>query len=235
MEKKILNENEKSIEIDLWIILSVTLISLFTLMSFQKEIFSFIKNQSFPILLRVIVASLSQFSLAGLAITIVFFKRKESLKDYGIQLKNITSSIVFCSFSFIPYIIFLYLTEKKLTYFPFNSVWTTKELLKRPLFIKIIGFSLTTLSWGFFEGFNYVYIGDKINKRYPSNNFFLDKGAIICAIACIIIHGAINFSLEGIIESLSIMFIIYFMLLTRKKTKNSLGCIFIFIFLWNAL
>jgi hypothetical protein len=93
---------------------------------------------------------------------------------------------------------------------------------------------ITAIAWGFFEGFNYVVISDKINKRYPSKNKLLDWGAITCAVLCIVIHGAVGVTLEGIAEMISIVIIIYGMLLVRKLTGNAWGCVFVFVFLWNA-
>ena len=48
---------------------------------------------------------------------------------------------------------------------------------------------LTALFWGFFEGFNYVVISDKIGERYPAQNMLWDWGAFVCAVMCILIHG----------------------------------------------
>ncbi|MDY2523197.1 hypothetical protein SOP64_10755, partial [Weissella confusa] len=112
--------------------------------------------------------------------------------------------------------------------------WTTKELLVSRFPSTVIGILITAIVWGFFEGFNYVVISDKINKRYPTNYLWLDWGAIFCAILCIVIHGAIGLTVESIVEMISIVLIIYGMLLVKKLTGNAWGCVFVFVFLWNA-
>jgi len=39
---------------------------------------------------------------------------------------------------------------------------------------------------------------------------------------------------EGFLEMLTVMIIIYGMLMVKEFTGNAWGCIFIFVFLWNA-
>ena len=100
--------------------------------------------------------------------------------------------------------------------------------------VSIVGMALIIVVWGFFEGFNYAVICEKINKRYPSKNLWLDNGEIICAIVCILFH-PFSVSLWGIFEIVTTMIAIYGMLIVRKKTGNACGCVFAFCFIWNAL
>lgn len=79
-----------------------------------------------------------------------------------------------------------------------------------------------------------MVISDKINRRFPSKNRWLNWGAIICALMCILIHGMVGVTPEGILEMLTVMIIIYGMLMVRTFTGNAWGCVFIFVFLWNA-
>jgi len=51
---------------------------------------------------------------------------------------------------------------------------------------------------------------------------------------CILIHGMIGVTPEGFLEMLTVMIIIYGMLMVKEFTGNAWGCIFIFVFLWNA-
>jgi len=67
-----------------------------------------------------------------------------------------------------------------------------RDVLLSAFPINIIGILVTTLAWRFFEGFNYVVISDKINRRYPSRKRWLNWGAFVCAVLCILIHGAIG-------------------------------------------
>jgi hypothetical protein len=129
----------------------------------------------------------------------------------------------------------MFATNQISVYLPFQSVWTTKNVLASGFPINVIGMLITAIAWGFFEGFNYVVICDKINKRYPSKNKWLNWGAIMCAILCILIHGAIGVTPEGIVEMITTMIIIYGMLMVKEYTGNAWGCVFIFVFLWNAI
>ena len=98
----------------------------------------------------------------------------------------------------------------------------------------ILGMALIVLVWGFFEGFNYVVICDKINRRYPTTNEWLDYGAITCAIMCILFH-PFSTSFWGIVEIITTVIAIYGMLMVKKKTGNAWGCVFAFCFIWNAI
>ena len=51
---------------------------------------------------------------------------------------------------------------------------------------------------------------------------------------CILIHGAIGVTPKDFIEMLTVLFIIYGILMVRKFTGNAWGCVFVFVFLWNA-
>lgn len=77
MPKIKLNEKQKKLDIDLWIITTVSFVSLMIFIIFQKEIYETIKNEELPILFRVLLVALFQYGLAGFGITIVCILRKE--------------------------------------------------------------------------------------------------------------------------------------------------------------
>lgn len=234
MAKIKLNEEQKKLDTDLWIITIVSFISFGIFMIFQKEIYGSIKNEELPVLSRVMLAALFQYGLAGFGITIVSILRKEHFFSYGLKTKRMFLSILFSVLCFVPNIIFSYTLGKSNSYLPFQTVLTTKEVLASGFPINVIGILITATAWGFFEGFNYVVISEKINRRYPTNSKWLNWGAIFCAIMCILIHGAIGVTFEGIIEMLTVLIIIYGMLMVKEFTGNAWGCVFIFVFLWNA-
>lgn len=229
-----LNEKQKKLDVDLWIIVIVSLVSFGIFMVFQKDIYGTIKNDGVPILFRVLLGALFQYGLAGFGITIVSIIRKEHFFSYGLKTEGMFLSILFCILCFVPNIIFSYALGYSNSYLPFQSVWTTKEVLASNFPINIIGMLITATIWGFFEGFNYVVISEKINRRYPTNSKWINWGAIFCSIMCILIHGAIGVTFEGIIEMLTILIIIYGMLMVKEFTGNAWGCVFVFMFLWNA-
>jgi hypothetical protein len=203
-------------------------------MAFQSQFTSVMKDSNTKVLLRILLGAAFQFGLAGLGITLVSFIRKESFLSHGLKVKGTALSICLCVLCFVPNIIFTAATGGLTGYLPFQQVWTTKEVLASGFPTNIIGSLLTAAAWGFFEGFNYVVISDKINARFPSKNRWLNWGAIICAVFCILIHGAVGVTVEGLAEMFSILIIIYGMLIVKDFTKNSWGCVFIFVLLWNA-
>ena len=119
--------------------------------------------------------------------------------------------------------------------FPFSDVNLTKQVVASGFPSNVFGMLIIALCWGFFEGFNYVVIAEKISQRYPSKYRFWDWGAFVCAVMCILIHGAIGVTPDAIIEMLCTMFLIYGMLIVRKITGNAWGCVLIFFLFWNAL
>lgn len=225
---------DKKLDQDLWIIGIISMVVLSVFMLFQDLLFKIVETRSIPVLSRVFIMAIFQYGLAGLGITIVSIIRKENFIDHGLRFQGIFTAIVLSSLCFIPNIIFQLITKQTTNYFPFQSVLTTKEVLISGFPTNIIGMAITAIIWGFFEGFNYVVISDKINKRYPSNKTWLNYGAIVCAIMCILIHGAVSFKLEGFIEMSTILIIIYGILMVKEFTGNAWGCVFVFLFLWNA-
>lgn len=236
MAKKQLAEiqTQRKEDVDLSIIVIVTLIVFGLYIVLQNQVVTFVNNKNINILLRTVISALTQFGIAGLGITIVSIFRKESFLSYGLKCKGALLAIVLCVLCFIPNIIFALVSGQITSYLPFQQVWLVKEVLSSGFPVNVIGMTLVTVAWGFFEGFNYVVISDKINTRYPSKNKWLNWGAISCAIVCILIHGAIGVTMESIIEMFTIIIIVYGMLMVKEFTGNAWGCVFIFVFLWNA-
>lgn len=234
MAKKELTVEQRKLDADLWVIALISVAVLAVYMMLQNQFVAVITDSDINILLRVLLGAAVQFGLAGLGVVVVSIFRKESLLAYGLNKKGAGLSVLLCSLCFVPYIIFMMSTGQITSYLPFQSVWTTQEVLSSGFPSNIIGVIITALAWGFFEGFNYVVISDKINRRYPIKNRWLNWGAIVCAVLCILIHGAIGVTAEGIIEMLTIVIIVYGMLMVKEATQNAWGCIFIFVFFWNA-
>ncbi len=234
MTKSNLTKKQKNAEIDLYIIMFATIIVLGTFIGYQNQLIFLAKNKNMPILLRTLVMAFIQFGVAGLGITIVCVLRKESFFSYGLRKKGLLQSILFSALTFIPNVVFSFVTGEATGYMPFQSVLMTKEVLASVFPVNIIGIGLITIAWGFFEGFNYVVICEKINTRYPSHKKWINWGAIFCAVMCLLIHGLIGITSENIIEAISVFIIIYGMLMIKEHTGNAWGSVFIFVFLWNA-
>ena len=105
-----------------------------------------------------------------------------------------------------------------------------KAIIGSVLFFKALGLIMVGTFWGFFEGFNYYIVSRVINQRYPST---INLGAVICAFICILFH-PFSTSFLGILEMIVTFIFIYGMVSCADKNKNAWGCVFAFIFLWNA-
>lgn len=234
MTKTNLTIEQKKADVDLNIIINTTLLVLGIFMIFQSQFKSFSNNKNIHILIRTTIMALMQFGVAGLGVTVMSIFRKEKFLKYGLKQKGTITSIVLSSLMFVPNVMFNLATGAVTKYMPFQSVWITNDVISSRFPINIIGIALIVIAWGFFEGFNYVVIYEKINMRFPTTNKWLNRSAILCAIMCISIHGIIGISPENIIEAITVFIIIYGMLMVKEFTGNAWGCVFIFIFLWNA-
>ncbi|MEA4921431.1 MAG: hypothetical protein VB078_11010 [Clostridiaceae bacterium] len=234
MSKRDLTNEQKKLKTDLWIISLASLISLSVYIIFQDQLTALIKDKSLNIIIRTLIAAALQFGIAGLGITIDMVLRKESPFSYGLRKKGAAASILLSGLCSVPYIAFIIFSKQFSGYLPFRTVWVTKEVFAGGFPTNAIGTFIIAVAWGFFEGFNYVVISDKINKLSPVKNIWMNNGAIICAVICILIHGIVGVTANGILEMASVFIIIYGMLVVKKHTGNAWGCVFIFIFLWNA-
>lgn len=229
-------ERKKQLDADLWIIGIISIVILAVYMIFNQSINAIVYDTSINIVLRVLfVGGIFQFGLAGLGITVVSIYRKESFLDYGLTIKKIFPTILFSALCCLPDYIYNYFAGNVHAWFPFWDVNTTAEVVASSFPYNVLGMLITAVCWGFFEGFNYVVICKKINDRFPSKYKFLDWGAIVCAILCILIHGIVGVTPDAVIEMLCTMFLIYGMLIVRKSTGNAWGCVLIFVMYWNAL
>jgi len=235
MSKKVMSDLQKRVSVDLVIITIVTFIVLGFYIGFQSQFTRFANNQNIHIILRTTVMAFMQFGVAGLGISIVSFFRRESFSSYRLQKKGALKSILISILACVPYLIFKFSTGQIKSYLPFQSVWMTREVLSAGFPSNLVGMLIISVAWGFFEGFNYAVISEKLNIRYPSSKKWLNWGAIVCGIMCLLIHGMIGVTPIDIIHAITVFIIIYGMLLAKDITRNAWGCVFIFVFLWNAL
>jgi len=234
---KCTKERKKQLSMDLWIIAIVTFVVLGIVVicsgSGMKE---FANNQSINIAIRVFVIGIcGQFGVAGLGITVVCLLRKESFLKFGLNTKNVLPALGLSLLCCVPDFIYCLMNGSVHAWFPFWDVNTTPEVVASAFPYNVLAYIITAVCWGFFEGFNYVVIRDKISEMYPSKYRFWDWGAFICAIMCILIHGAVGVTPDALIEMLVTIILIYGMLIVRKETGNAWGCILIFFVYWNAL
>lgn len=234
MSKLSKNPAQKKASFDLLIIIAVTFAVLGIIIVFQSDINKFAKNTEIAILFRVLGMGFAQFGVAGLGISMVTLLRKENFWEHGLHRKSVLPAVLFSILSYIPILVFRFAAGSIKGWLPFQSVWMTNEVLDSAFPVNVIGMIVIAVCWGFFEGFNYVVISDKINTVYPSNKKWLNWGALICALMCLLIHGMVGVTPKALIEALCIFIIIYGILVTKEVTGNAWGCIFVFIFMWNA-
>ena len=233
MKKQELTIEQKRLDVDIWIIALVTMGVFVAYAITGNQLMSFVKNSEVSVIPRLFLNAAVQFGVAGLGISLVCIWRKERFSQFGLKTKNICKAIIGTIACFVPMIVYTFASGQFRGYRPF-SIMITDDVLSAGAATSIIGMTLIIEVWGFFEGFNYVVICDKINKRYPSANQWLDYGAISCAIVCILFH-PFSISFWGIIEIVATFAAIYGMLIVKKKTGNAWGCVFAFCFIWNAL
>ena len=232
MEQQI-KERKKKLTIDLWIIALVTIAVYIVYGVFGSRIMSFCKNSDISVWPRLLMAAALEFGIAGLGITIVGLMRKESFASFGLRWENAIKAVLWTIVFFLPYILFIFLSGQFEGYEPL-SIMVTPDLHKAGIVATIIGTLVIAVVWGFFEGFNYVVICEKINRRFPVKTKFFDWGALVDSIMGILFH-PMSFSIQGIIEIVTTFIAIYGMLQVRKVYKNAWGCVFAFLFIWNAL
>lgn len=232
----ITQERKKQLDIDLWIIFLISALVLGIFMVFGNQVNSVAYDKQVPVLLRVLMmGGLFQYGLAGLGITVVSILRRESFLSYGLCTKKLLPALGLSTLCCLPDLIYQIAAGNAHAWFPFSDVNFTREVMASGFPVNAVGMAMIAICWGFFEGFNYVVIADKISERYPSKHRFWDWGAFICAVMCILVHGAVGVTPDAIIEMLCTIFLIYGMLLVRKETGNAWGCVLIFFAYWNAV
>lgn len=229
-------ERKKQLDTDLWIIFILSAVILVIYSVFNGSIHEIVYNSSLNVVLRVLfIGGIFQFGLAGLGITVVALLRKENFLNYGLNRKHILTTCILSAGCCLPDFIYNYYAGNTHAWLPFSNVFLSAEVRRAGFPDNVLGMLIIAVCWGFFEGFNYAVICDKLSERYPSKTRFWDWGAFFCAIMCILVHGMIGITPDALIEMLCTMFIIYGMLMVRKNTGSAWGCVLIFILYWNAL
>lgn len=169
-------ELQKKTGLDLLIILIATFLVLGIYMGLQSQFKTYINTKSMHILLRVAAAAFLQFGVAGLGISIACIMRKESFRSHGLLPKGALLSIVYSVLAFVPNILLNLANGRMKSYLPFQTVWVTREVLASGFPVNVLGMGLIAAAWGFFEGFNYVVICNKLNILLPSSKKWLNWG-----------------------------------------------------------
>ena len=232
MSKKELSAEQKRLDTDIWIITLITGASFFFYAAFGEPLTAIVRNSQLPVLPRLLLNAGIQFGVAGLGITIVCLLRRERFTSFGLRKERTGKVILETILVFLPNLCCLFLSGQFEGWQPF-SILITDDVLAEGFPVSVLGMAIIAVVWGFFEGFNYAVICEKIDRRYPSKNPWLDTGAIVCALVCLLFH-PFSTSFWGIAELLTTFLAIYGMLIVKKNTDNAWGCVFAFCFIWNA-
>ena len=231
--KKTLTEEQKKLDIDLWIIALVTIAVYVIYAMVGSRLMAFCKDSSVSVWPRLLAAVSMQFGIAGLGITIVCILRKKPFTSFGLRRENAIKAILGTLLCFTPYIVYILVTGQFEGYEPL-SIMVTPDLHKAGIVATIVGTLIIAVFWGFFEGFNYAVISNIIDRRYPVKCKIFSWGALVCTLMGILFH-PMSFDLLGIIELITTFVALYGMLIIYKRTENAWGCVFAFLFIWNAI
>ncbi len=231
--KRTLTAEQKKLDANLWIIALITMAVYCLYAVIGSRFMEFCKDSSISVWPRLFEAAAWEFGIAGLGITVVCIIRKLSFLSFGLKKENALKAVLGTVACFVPYIAYIVLSGQFEGYKPL-SIMVTPDLHKAGILTTIIGTLIVAVVWGFFEGFNYAVIAEFVSRRYPVKSKFFDWGALVCTIMGILFH-PIHFDTLGMIDFVTTFIALYGMLMVRKYTKNSWGCVFAFLFIWNAL
>ena len=231
--KKEFTPQQKKLEVNLWIIALISMAVFCIYGVIGKQLNAFCKDSSISVWPRLLAASAMEFGIAGLGVTVVCIFRKTSFLSFGLKRKNALKAVAGAVLCFVPHIAFVVLSGQFTGYAPL-SIMVTPDLHKAGIPATIVGTLVVAIVWGFFEGFNYAAIAEYVSQRYPRESKIFDMGALVAAIVGILFH-PIHFDALGILDLVTTFIALYGMLMVRKNTKNSWGCVFAFLFIWNAI
>ncbi len=233
IKKRVLTEQQKKLDVNLWIIALVTMTIYCIYGVIGNQLMNYCRDSSISVWLRLLAAAGMEFGMAGLGITLVCILRKASFKSFGLKKGNAGRAVLGTILCFLPYIAYIVLSGQFEGYEPL-SIMLTPDLQRAGITTVIAGTLIVAVVWGFFEGFNYAVIAEFISERYPLNSKLFDWGAFVCTLMGIMFH-PIHFDFPGMVDLATTFVALYGMLMIRKYTKNSWGCVFAFLFIWNAI
>ena len=226
---------KKNAKIDLLILLAVTLAMLVIYIILGERISAVLAAPGIAVLAKVGLVAFFQFGVTGLGIVILSLWRRETLGQYGLRRKGLRKALLLSALCCLPEFLCHLVQQGWQGYFPFSGVMTTQMVLESALPTQIAGMAITVICWGFWEGFFYPVLRNKIDALLPTKHRFWSFGSLVGALWCIFSHGMVGTSPAILPQMLCTMILIYGMLLVQKETGNAWGCVAIFCFYWNAI
>lgn len=93
MAKQTLSIEQKRVDIDIWIIVLVTLGFFAAYIIMKDSLMNFVKNSEVSVIPRLLLNAAVQFGIAGLGISLVCIIRKERFSKFGLKKQNIGKAI----------------------------------------------------------------------------------------------------------------------------------------------
>ncbi len=187
------------------------------------------------LLLQTLLGALTEYGVFGLGITIVCAVRRESFRSFGLKWEKLGVTVLLSALACAPAFVSMLFRNEVHSYLPYQTVNFTKQVLEAGFPVSLVGMVIIAASWGFFEGFSYVVIAERVNRLFPVRRVWLNAGAAAGGAICLVVHAVLGLAPETFVVGLCDFIIIYGMLAVRDYTGNAWGCVLIYFFFWNAL
>ncbi|WP_270494426.1 hypothetical protein [Eisenbergiella porci] len=187
------------------------------------------------LLLQTLLGALTEYGVFGLGITIVCAVRRESFRSFGLKWEKLGVTVLLSALACAPAFVSMLFRNEVHSYLLFQTVNFTKQVLEAGFPVSLVGMVIIAVSWGFFEGFSYVVIAERVNRLFPVRRVWLNAGAAAGGAICLVVHAVLGLAPETFVVGLCDFIIIYGMLAVRDYTGNAWGCVLIYFFFWNAL
>jgi hypothetical protein len=147
-------------------------------------------------------AAFYQFLLEGLAPLTLMALRREPFSDYGLIRRNIGQSLALGLGFAIVYDLALSWHAGALLWIPLRRQPAVRMSLAAGLPLGLAGLAVSTLAWGFLEGFFGVYFAKKVNLVFGhSGRSWLAPGGLAFALFNGSVHLIVGQGLQGFLTS----------------------------------
>ena len=128
------------------------------------------------LLLQTLLGALTEYGVFGLGITIVCAVRRESFRSFGLKWEKLGVTVLLSALACAPAFVSMLFRNEVHSYLPFQTVNFTKQVLEAGVPVSLVGMVIIAASWGFFEGFSYVVIAERVNRLFPVRRVWLNAG-----------------------------------------------------------
>ncbi len=193
-------------------------------------------NPERSILLRVFIAAVFQFGMAGMAALFVIFHRYETLEMHGLTKERALESVGLSVCCFLP-VLAVRLVRGGFSYEPFKYVPLMKEIGAAGSPNAEFGMALVFLVWGLIQGFAFIVFADKLDqwKIMRTHNPLLSPSALIVSLIFVLTVSIGQTSAAGWPERIAAFLMMYGLILVKRRTGSAAGTVVTFLLLWNMI